>query len=263
MKPKRDWEEGHEKGETARSHWGNILDGGSLLLRGESQVLYLVLLRTEKVLHRFRQVGDKSPVATFGGWEELFWDACCLPPAGACVHQECEYVAGCRSYQLVVPTSWLPNSAGYKLTHDICWKQNLEQNCCKDIEIWGGKLKKWASQIVFATFLLSCSFGKERKLCKWIARLSGWYLWEEMIYAGLWPRILKNQVPTMVECVLQTGVIISRQHLTFIYSYIYSFFNLESVYARQIEDSWWEGRDILRKFGKTRVFPYPVSDEWL
>ena len=226
-------------------------------------MLYLVLLRTEKVLHRFRQVGDKSPVATFGGWEELFWDACCLPPAGACVHQECEYVAGCRSYQLVVPTSWLPNSAGYKLTHDICWKQNLEQNCCKDIEIWGGKLKKWASQIVFTTFLLSCSFGKERKLCKWIARLSGWYLWEEMIYAGLWPRILKNQVPTMVECVLQTGVIISRQHLTFIYSYIYSFFNLESVYARQIEDSWWEGRDILRKFGKTRVFPYPVSDEWL
>lgn len=190
MKPKRGWEEGHEKGETAHRHWRNILDAGSLASQSVITASYPVLLRTEKILYRFWQVGGKSPVAAFGGKN------CSGMLAASLLRGLCSpgvWVPG-RVYQLVMPTPSLPNSPGSKFTHEDCCKQNLEQNCSRDSEAWWGKLKNWVGQTVFATFLLSCGFGKERKLWKWIVRLGGWYWWEEMMYSGWWPRRLKNRL---------------------------------------------------------------------
>lgn len=110
-------------------------------------------------------------------WEELFWVACCLSPGGLC--SPGVWVSGTlqslsTSYAHPV-TSWL---AGYKFTHEDCWKQSLEQNCSRDSEGWGGKLKNGACQIVFGTLLLSRGFRKKGKLWKWRAKLGGWY-WQK------------------------------------------------------------------------------------
>lgn len=77
-------------------------------------------------------MGGRSPVATFGGKNCSGMLAASLP--GACAHLECEYLAGCRVYQLVMPTLPLSHSAGSKFTYEDCWKQNLEQNCSGDSE---------------------------------------------------------------------------------------------------------------------------------
>lgn len=105
-------------------------------------------------------MGGRSPVATFGGKNCSGMLAASL--LGACAHLECEYLAGCRVYQLVMPTLPLSHSAGSKFTYEDCWKQNLEQNCSGDR--LGRKLKNGACQVVFATLLLSRGFGKEGTL---------------------------------------------------------------------------------------------------
>lgn len=107
-------------------------------------------------------MGGRSPVATFGG--KNCSGMLAASPPGACAHLECEYLAGFRVYQLVMPTLSLPNSAGYKFTHEDCWKENLEQNCSGHSGGCGGKLKNGACQIVFATLLLSRGFREEGKL---------------------------------------------------------------------------------------------------
>lgn len=38
-------------------------------------------------------------------------------------------------------------------THDGSWKHNVEQNYSKDSEVWGGKLKNGAGQIVCAALM--------------------------------------------------------------------------------------------------------------
>lgn len=189
-KSNRGWEEGHEKGETICYRWRNILDAGCLLPSGWSQALPPRLLRTEKVLHRFWQVGGKNPVATFSGKNCSGLPAASLP-RGLCSPGVC--VPG-RLKSL--PTSHahpsLSNSVGHKFIREDCLKQNLGQSCSKDSEVWGGKLKDLVHQAVFATLLLSHGFGKERILWKRIARLGRWQWWEDMAYSGSWARKLER-----------------------------------------------------------------------
>lgn len=136
---------------------------------------------------RFRQVGDRSPVASFSVKN-------CSGVLAASLPRTCADLAGCRVYQLVMPTLSLPNSADYKFTHKDYWKQNLEQNCSGDSEGWGEKLKNGACQIVFATLLLSRGFGKEGNLWKWIARLGGWHWWEKCSILGHGPGDWKDRL---------------------------------------------------------------------
>lgn len=65
-----------------------------MLLRGSSQALHPVLLRTDTVPYWFWQVGDKNLAGTFSGNNWSGMPAASLPRG--CVHQERERLAGCR-----------------------------------------------------------------------------------------------------------------------------------------------------------------------